>query len=142
MIKSGLIKELEDYKYDYQYLEEKLKEVDNLKDRIDKVYDRLKLLKGHSITVNDLDTELQSILKKQAVEEESLVKLIMKKKEIEDKINLLQQPYKTIFYLKYIRMHSIYEIASKMCYSSKRIYQLHSEGVALYNLICNKDSNK
>ena len=54
--------------------------------------------------------------------------IIEKKKNIESLIQSLSQPYKTIMYMKYVSFMTFDEIASKMNYSTKRIYQLHSEG--------------
>ena len=50
-------------------------------------------------------------------------------KEIETLIYKLPQPYQIVIYFKYISSFSFYEIAGNLEYSSKRIYQLHSEGL-------------
>ena len=39
------------------------------------------------------------------------------------------QPYRVIFYLKYISLLTFDQIADKLNYSTKRIYQLHNEGL-------------
>ena len=64
-----------------------------------------------------------------------------KKKRIDQLIERLNQPYRIIMYLKYITFLTFDQIADQMNYSTKRIYQLHSEGVnKLQELINNENS--
>ena len=62
-------------------------------------------------------------------EQEQIAKIIERNKEIETLIYKFPQPYQTVIYFKYISSLSFYEIAGNLEYSSKRIYQLHSEGL-------------
>ena len=62
-------------------------------------------------------------------EKELVNKILEKKYYIENIIHQLSQPYKTIMFMKYISFLSFDQIAAKMNYSTKRIYQLHSEGL-------------
>lgn len=102
---------LEEYWYDNQYLKEKAKEVNNMED----------LLKSEK------DSKFYANAKQ--YEESQMSKIIEKKKYIENLIQDLSQPYRTIMYMKYISFLTFDQIAGKMNYSTKRIYQLHSEGL-------------
>lgn len=132
MNKNLLIKELENYKYDFQYYQEKSKEIEKLKNAINKSYDRLNDMKLNKIDTTDLNKQIQQIIDKQTSEENFLLTILEKKQQIEERISSLDQPYKNIFFMKYINLNTFDEIALKMNYSTKRIYQLHKKGLAIY----------
>lgn len=113
MTKEALKELLESYWYDNQYLREKAKEVENIEKMI-------KLGKS---------SEFISITKQYELSEMS--KIIEKKKYIENLLQNLNQPYRTIMYMKYIVFLTFDQIADRMHYSTKRIYQLHSEAIAI-----------
>ncbi len=114
---------LEEYWYDNQYLKEKTKEVEKIT----------------AMMIKNPNLEIYQVSKKQ--EEEILFKLLAKKKRIDELIERLNQPYRIIMYLKYITFLTFDQIADQMNYSTKRIYQLHSEGVnKLQELINNENS--
>ena len=48
---------------------------------------------------------------------------------MEDLIQLLEQPFKTIIYMRYIDNLTMDQIADKLDYSTARIYQLHNIGL-------------
>ena len=50
-------------------------------------------------------------------------------KLIEHSIDNLTQPYKNVFYFRYIKNFSYEKISFDMNYSIQRIYQLHKEGL-------------
>ena len=132
MNKNSLIKELENYKYDFLYFQEKSKEIEKLKQETQKSYARLMEMKNNQMDTKNLNAHLQFILDKQTKEEETLLSILSKKQEIENRIAKLDQPYRNIFFFKYINMNTFDEIAYKMNYSSKRIYQLHKKGLEIY----------
>ena len=114
---------LEEYWSDNQYLKEKTKEVEKIT----------------AMMIKNPNLEIYQVSKKQ--EEEILFKLLAKKKRIDQLIERLNQPYRIIMYLKYITFLTFDQIADQMNYSTKRIYQLHSEGVnKLQELINNENS--
>lgn len=127
-----MIKELESYKYDVQYFLEKSKDIDKLKKEIEKSYTRLTEMQDKKIDTSELNKQLEKIIDKQTLEEESLLNILTKKQKIEKQIDSLPQPYKNVFFLRYISGNSFDEIALKMNYSTKRIYQLHKEGIKIY----------
>lgn len=113
MTKEELKTLLEDYWYDNQYLKEKAKEVESMNKLI---------LCGKA---SDF------VLNTKKYEESEMSKIIDKKKRIEHLFEKLNQPYRTIMYMKYITFLTFDQIADRMNYSTKRIYQLHSEGLSL-----------
>ena len=113
MTKEELKTLLEDYWYDNQYLKEKAKEVESMN----------KLILGGKASDFVINTK--------KYEETEMSKIIDKKKRIEHLFEKLNQPYRTIMYMKYITFLTFDQIADRMNYSTKRIYQLHSEGLTL-----------
>ncbi len=129
MDKKTLKKVLSGYWYDNQYYIEKSKEIEKLKYETQKTMDRYKLLNNTNIESDELNKKLSDLVKSQVHEESLLLKIITKKQIIEDLIQLIDQPYRTVLYLKYICFNTIDEIATKTHYSAKRIYQLHDEAL-------------
>lgn len=115
MNKESLKNILDDYWYDVQYLKEKTKELNSINI----------LLKTNS------PASFKQIKKH---EEHQISQIIENKKYVETLFQNLHQPYRTIMYMKYISFLTFDQIADKMNYSTKRIYQLHSEGL---NIILN-----
>lgn len=102
---------LSDYRYDYQYLQEKAKEIEKIN----------KMIKDG----NDAEIFCQT----RQYEQAEMNKIIEKKKYIESLLQGLTQPHRTIMYMKYVTFLTFDQIADKMHYSTKRIYQLHSEAM-------------
>ena len=121
MAEKELAKKLDNYKYDAQYLEEKRHNIDNMKLELNKLS-------------NDerMQEKKDRILEKIQDEENKIIIIAESTMKIENEIDLLSQPYKTIFYFRYIKGYTFDEIALKMHYSTKRIYQLHKEGINDY----------
>ena len=126
------LKRLESYKYDLQFHKEKTEELEKLKQEITKIqliiYDKTK--KHIEATIEE--SQLSRLKSTYGEELSTLNAIEASKKNIEKQIESLQQPYKNILYLRYIKDNSFDEIASKMNYSSKRIYQLHKEALDHY----------
>lgn len=115
---------LESYWYDNQYLKEKFKEVESF----------------NKLTMNHSDSEF--IIDTKENEKSEIKKILEKKKFIESLIQQLQQPYRTILYMKYISFFTFDQIADKIHYSTKRIYQLHSDALNQLKIITSKTSKK
>lgn len=124
MSKEELKSLLEEYWYDSQYLKEKSKEITSVS----------KLLANSNPT---------TIFDESIHYEEEQIKIILNKKHyIESLIQNLNQPYKTLMYMKYITFLTFDQIADRMNYSTKRIYQLHNEAMLkLLDNINNKKEN-
>lgn len=117
------LKELfESYWYDSQYLKEKFKEVE--------IFNKLTMNQSDSAFLMDTKVNEQLEIKK----------ILEKKKYIETLIQKLHQPYRTILYMKYISFFTFDQIADKIHYSTKRIYQLHSDALNQLKIITTNTS--
>ncbi|MBQ3213964.1 MAG: sigma-70 family RNA polymerase sigma factor [Clostridia bacterium] len=129
---NSLVIDLESYKFDYQYFLEKSDDLKVLKKKIENLFVQLNDMRIKKQDTKEINEKLQIIIKQQDVEQKKLLKLLSKKQKIEKRIEKLPQPYRNVFFLRYIRGNSFDEIAAKMNYSTKRIYQLHKEGLDIY----------
>lgn len=111
MSKEELKSLLEDYWFDNQYLKEKSKEITSVSKLI-----------ANSSSSQIFDDSIH-------YEEEQMKNILNKKRYIESLIQNLNQPYKTLMYMKYITFLTFDQIADRMNYSTKRIYQLHNEAI-------------
>lgn len=118
MNKEELKNKLEEYKYDNKYLEEKTKEIDSI---------------NHLIKIGKSSNLIITTKRQKEIE---ISKILKKKKYIETLFQKLIQPYQILMYLRYISFLTFDEIADRMNYSTKRIYQLHTEALnKLLNII-------
>ena len=131
-MKSKAIEELDSYIFDCQYFLEKSKDTESIKKEIDKTLHRINDMKLKNFDTKEVEGRLDILIENQAKEEKSLQRLIVKKEDVEHRIENIPQPYKNILFLKYVKGNSFDEIAKKMHYSTKRIYQLHKEGIGIY----------
>ena len=128
----ALIKELENFYYDNQYLKE-MKEIIKQEDfGLAKIYSSLQDMKTLHVEIGDLDIKLKNFLEKLIDEEESLLNALEKKQKIHNQINSIDPPFKNVLYYRYICDNTFSEIADKMNYSTKRIYQLHKQAITIY----------
>ncbi len=128
MEKEELKEFLESYLYDEQYLKEKIKELEKIKNRSERIFEE---------SVEDVTFVTVGQNEKQIV-----LEIYLKKQKIENLFQQLQQPYKTLMYLKYINFCSFDQVADKMNYSTKRIYQLHNEALQMILKNIEKDNLK
>ena len=111
----------EEYWFDNQYLKEKVKEVETV----------------NKLLLTERDSTL--LLNTKKYEEAEMSKIIEKKKYIESLIQELSQPFRTIMYMKYITFLTFDQIADRMNYSTKRIYQLHTEALNKLLIVVNNE---
>jgi len=129
MDKEKLKEILEEYWFDNQYLKEKSDELERMRNQTYVILDRYNELHDKHMDTRGLETQLSAIINAHVDEEQRLINLLKKKRFIEDLIQTLPQPYKTLFYFKYIVFLNFDEVSKKMNFSSKRLYQLHNEGL-------------
>ena len=127
MRRGKIIKELENYKYDYEYFVERFKNAKEFKTIINILNSKTQIVADSKKSL-----ELEEIEKEQIDEENALLNMIKQKHAVEERIDKLQQPYKSVLLYRYVSLYSFGKIAQKMNYSTKRIYQLHQKGVELY----------
>lgn len=120
---------LEEYWYDNQYMSEKLKEIEKIKSQKQKI---------STYEIKHLDDKNSPLIIAEQQENIILRNIVKKKQKIEELIASLNQPYKTILYFKYICFLTFDQIADKMNYSTKRIYQLHGDALGKLTQIYNE----
>ena len=126
------IMQLENYKFDLQFYEEKVEEMELLEIKLDKSLCRLRdmeIKKYDTTLLNQKIKELKTQIDKLGT---TIRNLNTQKEAIESNIESVPQPYKNILFLKYIKDYSYDKIATIMHYSTKRIYQLHKEAINYY----------
>lgn len=127
MNKEDVKQELENYIFDVEYFLEKSKEREKYKEDIESSILRIRSLSVYSSADTEaVEQRLNRVVERELREEETLIAILNKKQKMESIISRLDQPYRNILYLKYLRFYTYEQIADKMHYSSKRIYQLHS----------------
>lgn len=136
--KSKALQDLESYWFENQYYAERRKDAETLATEINNCLFQQKdmELKGYDTTA--IKFEIEQMLLKQKNDESALIIINAKNKKIESLIEDMPQPHKNVLFLKYIKNNSFEQIAGKMSYSNKRIYQLHKEALQIYTERQNK----
>ena len=112
MGKNVAIKELENYKYDYEYYLEKFNNAEKLNELIEEMGKRIEsIIEINCESSKELKNKLNNIKIEQIKEEKYLLDMIAKKRKIEERIDELDQPYKSILLYKYISLYTFDEIA-------------------------------
>lgn len=133
---------LESLHFDNQYYIEKNKELEKNKKQTEAILARYKnLINIPNTTKDEIYEKTNNLIQSQIREEEQLLKIIERKQNLEKAIEQIEQPYRTLFYLKYVTSLTFDQVADRMNYSSKRIYQLHREGLDVLLDYINKAQN-
>ena len=97
-------KELSSYKQEKKLLKEKENALEELKTQATKITTELSDMPKGSPEEQDRMAKYASMIVDMKNEKyDQLIKMYKTKKELEDKIDLLEQPYKNILYFKYIK---------------------------------------
>lgn len=93
--------------------------------------ERIAFLQSFLLNLNKMEgllacDEFQKLLEVKSSLEFEIFDLTMKNVTLFNLISSLPHPYKLILHFRYVQSFSFTKIASKMFYSEKRIYQLHS----------------
>jgi len=131
----GAVKELEEYRFDMQYYRERKRELEILKSKVIDYKSRIEdyRLKGKDFSLTRF--QLEQLQEEIGEKKRALFSVLAKCERVEANIKKLDQPYKNVLLFKYVMGHSVDDIAEKMNYSSKRIYQLHRQGIQEYERI-------
>lgn len=134
--KNHYLTELENFWYDCQYQDEKSKDLEIIRTELNNCVFALNDMKYKNYNTSSMLCKIEDLKSRIKIEEDYLLHLKTKRTFIESKIDSMTQPYKNILFLKYMKNYSFDQIASKMNYSSKRIYQLHKEALTNYVCLC------
>lgn len=127
--------ELREYRDNIKYIDEKQNDVEELRTRIEKTTKVLNTTPNGKGTNLDKAPFEESLDKIKDIEQEcsdKLQELLVKKYLVENKIEQLEQPFKSILYLKYIRGMTLYDVSRELNYSYRQIKNLHKEAVEKY----------
>ena len=126
--------ELNQYKEDIKYIEEKLNDTEEVKSKIEKITTTISFTKTNNNSDNDKFSNAISRLEELKIDcTKKMQQLLIKKFMIDDKIELLDQPYKNILFFRYTRAKSWRDIAEELGYTESYIYDLHGEALYLFS---------
>lgn len=127
--------ELREYRDNIKYIEEKQNDAEELRTRIEKITSNITGMpnaKGSNLDKTPFEESLDRIQEIQKDCNKKLQELLIKKYLVENKIEQLAQPYKSILYLKYIRGINLFKVSEELNYSYRQIKRLHQEAVEKY----------
>lgn len=123
-------KELNSYWYDKKLLQSKEEELEELIVRAEKVTQELTdMPKGSPKVLDKMAEYAAQIIDLKNEKYDQLIKMYKTKKKIENKIDLLEQPYRDILYYKYIKGLTLTGVANEIKYEYEYTKKLH--GIAL-----------
>lgn len=128
-------KELREYRDNIKYIEEKQNDAEELRTTIEKVTPNLSGMpngKGDNLDKAPLEEGLDRIKEIENDCNKKLQELLLKKFIVENKIDKLEQPYKSILYLRYIRGKALNKIPDELGYSYDHICKLHGKALKIY----------
>lgn len=130
-------KELKQYREDIKYIEGKLEDTEELKAKVEKVTTVLSLTKTNSSS-DSPDKFADAISKLEELKldcSDRMKELLIKKFKIDDKIDMIEQPYKNILFYRYTRGKNWNDVADILGYTRDYACELHGEALYLYSKI-------
>ena len=130
-------KELNEYKEDIKYIEEKLNDTEEVKAKVEKVTTVLSLAKTNSSSESPVKfADAINRLEELKLDcSDRMKELLIKKFQIDDKIELIEQPFKNILFYRYTRGKSWNDVAKELGYTREYVCDLHGEALYLYSKI-------
>lgn len=127
--------ELNEYRENIKYIEEKLDDTEEVKAKIEKVTSALSLTKtNNSHESNDKFADAINKLEELKLDcSEKMRELLLNKFIIDDKIERVEQPYKNVLFYRYTRGKSWQDVAKELGYTLDYIFDLHGEALYLYS---------
>ena len=126
-------RELGAYLQDKKLLKEKEDDLEELITRATKITTELSDMPKGTSQLQDKMAELASqIVDMKDEKYGQIIKMYKTKKQIEDKIDLLEQPYRNILYFKYIKGKNLTEVANVIGYNYKWTCEMHGYALKKY----------
>lgn len=123
-------KELSAYLYNKELLKEKEQDLEELITKAEKITTELSdMPKGTPVIQDKIGEYVAKIVDLKNEKYKQLIDMEKKKIEIENKIDMLEQPYRNILYYKYIKGLSLTQVAYKIGYDYDYTRKIH--GIAL-----------
>ncbi len=134
---------LESYVYDMKFYDEKNNEREKRKEKVLQSIRRVKELEAQTdCKAAEARRSLERMLEIEAKEESVLVDILTKKQLIEEIIGRLCSLDRTLLYMRYIQRYTFDQIAYKLNYSTKRVYQLHNVALGNFAALYHEDGGK
>ena len=130
--------ELRDYRYNIRYIEEKLRDIEETKALAVKVTPTISLTKiNKNNTTNDkIGDSIARLEQLKDISDYKIKQLLIKKFDIDDKIESLNTPYRDLLFYRYTRANEWIDVAKKIGYSESHTKGvLHAEALYLYSKI-------
>ena len=129
--------ELRDYRYNIRYIEEKLRDIEETKALACKITPTLSLTKtnGNNSSNDKVGDSIARLEQLKNISDYKIKQLLMKKFDIDDKIESLNFPYRDILFYRYTRANDWAEVAKRLGFTERRALQLHGEALYLYSKI-------
>ena len=128
--------ELNEYRENIKYIEEKLNDTEEIKSKVEKVTTTLSLTKTNSSGNSDKFGDAISRLEELKIDcTEKMQELLIKKFNIDEKIEKIEQPYRNILFYRYARGKNWNDVADELGYTREYICDLHGEALYLYSKI-------
>lgn len=126
--------ELSQYKFILKRVDEALQEYEQYKARAEKVTSIISDNPSHSNKISDKVGDNASMMADLNTEyKERWLTAERKRLELVDKINKIEEPYRTILMARYVQDKSLEEISVFMSYSYEYIRHLHGEALQKYS---------
>lgn len=129
--------ELNNYRENIKYIEEKLDDTEETKAKLEKVTAVWSQTKTNSSNIGfDKFADMISKLEDLKIDvTEKMQELLFKKFVIDDKIETIEQPYRNILFYRYTRGKSWNDIADDLGYEIRWVHELHRRALYLYSKI-------
>lgn len=128
-------KELNEYRENIKYIEEKFDDTEEVRTKVEKITPTLSLTKTNSSSESpDKFGDAISKLEELKLDcTEKMKTLLIKKFMIDDKIEMLEQPYRNVLFFRYTRAKKWEDVAEKLGYTREYTCELHGEALYLYS---------
>ena len=129
--------ELKEYRDNIKYIQEKQEDLEELRAYLEKVTTRLSRTKTSNSSMSN-DKMLDGISRMDEIEKDydkKLQELLLKKLIVDDKIDKLEEPYRSLLFFRYARRMSWHEVAKEIDYSLRDTYRKHGKALYLYSIL-------
>lgn len=129
--------ELKEYRDNIVYIRGKKEDLEEMRTYLEKTTTRLSKTRTSNNSMNS-DKMIEGISRMDAIEKEydkKLQELLLKKFIVDDKIDKLDEPYRTLLFYRYTRRKSWQEVAKEIDYSVSDTYRKHGKALYYYSLL-------
>ncbi len=129
--------ELKEYRDNIKYVQGKQDDLEEMRTYLEKTTTRLSKTKASNSNMNS-DKMLEGISRMDAIEKEydkKLQELLLKKFIVDDKIDKLEEPYRSLLFFRYTRRMSWQEVAKEIDYGIDNTYKIHGKALYYYSIL-------